>query len=405
VNQTVKAAVAVAAGDVLTGRVFNLTEGVVRAMTFNKFKWAAGVFLVAVAITGVGVGRWTMNTASAEPGDRKKVAVAAEPDPQPPAKAEPIAAGEAKPGPQEAKVDEPDPVAPKKSREFVVTRPVGTWVREIVADGASIRMALKIDEDRLTVMTEQASGNQRVTISAEADYAINKESTLYGVITSVDVDGTVGDQELLKMEQVGIGQPFAVRFRLDGDSLTLKDFRGFGAGVDMNNNDVAAQASLFLGRYTRADGKAPAKPSPRRIRGGGGFRADPAVPLHGPVPGRADSGPSYSSQRPVDRPVHGVAGSPDAIEPPSDGDVLKAISRPAGVVLDGVTIIKNRVASKMEELRFYPFVGPARLNKSQWECTVYFTETTVSEEPFPVAVKKPRAQTVHMDTQQLVLAK
>jgi hypothetical protein len=253
-------------------------------------------------------------------------------------------------------------------------------------------MTLKIDEDRLTVVSEQAGGNQRVTITAEADYAINKESTLYGVITSVDVDGTIPEKDLLTYEQAGIGQPFAVRFRLDGDSLTLKDFRGFGIGVDSHNNDLAAQVAIFLGRYAKADGKAPAKPAPRRLRGTTGRSDVPPAP----VPGTPylPAGPSSSSQLPVRPPVRGVAAGPDAIEPPSDRDVLSELPRPAGPFRDDIVIVKDRIASKSAGPRFYPCVGPARLNRSQWECKVYFTETG-----------KPRVQTVYLDTEQLVLAK
>jgi hypothetical protein len=289
-----------------------------------------------------------------------------------------------KPGPPVA--DEPGEPGPKKPREFVVTRPVGTWVREIVAEGGSIRMTLKIDEDRVTVVSEQAGGPHRVTITAEADYAINKESILYGVITSMDVDGAIPDKDLLTYEQAGIGQPFAVRFRLEGDSLTLKDFRGFGVGMH-SGQEADAGIAMICGRYVKSDGKAPAKPATRRLRGG-----DPLIAP--PTRGRSDAGPSSSSHLQA--------------EPPADRDVLKALPRPARGVpyahetfRDDVVIVKDRIASKTETPRFYPYVGPARLNKSQWECKVYFTETTTSGEPFPAVVKKPRVQTVYLDTEQL----
>ena len=265
VNETVKAAVAVAAGDVLTGRVFNLTEGVVRAMTLNKLKWAASVLLVAVALTGVGVGRWTMNTASAEPGDKKRV-TAAEPE-LPPAKAEPVAAGEAKPGPPAIPGDEPDEKPAAKPRQFVVTKPLGTWVREVTGYG---RVTLRFDDDRLYGVGEITADNKRFTVSVEADYGINKESLVFGVVTSVECD----EPEIgLELEMLMPGQPFAFRFRADDQTLTVKELKGLGLGLDKNKGDELAELGIFVaGRYTAADAarpvpKAPSKPAPRRPRG------------------------------------------------------------------------------------------------------------------------------------------
>ena len=148
-------------------------------MALNKLKWVAATLLLVAALTGVGVGRWTANV-TAEPGDKKK-AIAVEPT----VPALPVAAAEGKPGPAvEPNIDEP-PVA-KKGREFVVSRPAGTWIRELSMREATIRFTMRFDDDRLICTVDQSAGGIKGSFVIEADYSINKESTLYGVITSVD---------------------------------------------------------------------------------------------------------------------------------------------------------------------------------------------------------------------------
>src|SRR5205823_6620274 len=84
-----RAAVAVAAGDPLakelvSERVFSLTDGVVRTMIGTKLKIAVGVGFLAVALLGLGLGRLTVGTAEANPaGDKKAVPLAGKPAAKP----------------------------------------------------------------------------------------------------------------------------------------------------------------------------------------------------------------------------------------------------------------------------------------------------------------------------------
>lgn len=287
---TVRAAVAVAAGDVIAGvvsaRTVSLTEGVVRTMALNKLKWIAAAALLVVALTGVGIGRWTADTLNAEPADKKKKAAAKEPDEPTAAPGALIGAGvgraDAAPA-QVAPADEP-PVG-KKSREFVVTGPAGTWIRELSMNGASMRFTMHFQEDRMLCIVEQAGSGMAVTFTVEADYSINKESTVYGVITSLDVElpqhGKNDDEfkQLLAIETIAVGQPFAFQFRQDAGSLTVKHFRGFGIGMaEKADGELSMLAAAISGRYTNANAQRQG-PAPRPTT-----RPLPRVPNRAPAP-------------------------------------------------------------------------------------------------------------------------
>jgi RNA polymerase sigma factor (sigma-70 family) len=421
-TNTVRAAVAAAAGDVLAGlvsdRTVTLTEGVVRAMTVNKLKWAAGALVVAAALAGVGVGRWSANTASAEPADGKRKPVDAEPDQPPPdraARGEPVPAAEGKPGP-DARPGDDEAKPARRAKEFVVTRPVGTWVREVAGVG---RITLRFDEDRLYGTGEIAADGKRAIVIVEADYSFNKESTVYGVITSFECDLP---DEGAELEALLPGQPFAFRVRADEASLTVKDLKALGFGFDKDTNNGLAEVFLAIaGRYVPADPqraapRPPARPAPRARNRSAAPAYEAPVPLAPTpngvqplpqsgvpvVPNNLPPPPGAAKASPQKKVYSAVVG-PAAGAPPSDREVLQALPRAAA--RDDVAIVKNRIADETDPPRYYPLIGVARLNRSRWECKVYFTEVVRADEPFPTVTRKPRVEVVHLDQKQLVLDK
>ncbi len=461
IGDTARAAVAAAAGDGLAGlvsdRTVSLTEGVVRAMTVNKLKWAAGALLVAAALAGVGVGRWTANTASADPGDKKRPPAAAEldqpPDPKPadPVIGAAVGAAIAKPGPMIPPA-EPDAAKPaRRVHEFVVARPIGTWVREVDAD---TRITATFDEDRLTATAEFPDSGERVTLTIDADYSINKESVAFGVITGVECSAT--NQEPGAAWQQLVGQPFAFGFRADGEVLAVKDVRFAAVNRADGSNQLGGALAAIQGRYYATE-KATVrpqkpKPAPRSRRAPPtnfdapylpppgtvlpgqvqpapsqpGYPALPGqpgapVPNSGPpalppadphlTPERIHGGIMKATEPPKPSPgkkVYSAVIGPTAGGPPSDRDVLRALPTTAcrksdDVARDDIVIVKNRVADETDPPRFYPMIGPARLNRSRWECQVYYTETTRSESPYPTQTKKPRVEIVQLDQKQLVI--
>lgn len=97
-------------------------------------------------------------------------------------------------------------------------------------------------------------------------------------------------------------------------------------------------------------------------------------------------------------------------DPPSDGEILRALpKRTRGVPYvyeefrDDIVIVKNRIVDKIDPPRFFPLVGMAQLHHCHWECGVYFTETVQSSWPFPAYIKKPRVQVIYIDKDHLHL--
>jgi hypothetical protein len=148
--------------------------------------------------------------------------------------------------------------ADRGDTKFTISKPVGTWVREADVSNATCRLVLTVTDDRLTLKVDLKNGHQTSALRLDADYAINKESCLFGVIDSCDATSshTNDTSELAKVS----GQPFSVRFRAEGDGLTLKDFKGFGVGmVETASKEMAPVLAVLCGRYTKVD---PSKPLP-----------------------------------------------------------------------------------------------------------------------------------------------
>ncbi|MFL5340620.1 MAG: sigma-70 family RNA polymerase sigma factor [Gemmataceae bacterium] len=106
-------------------------------------------------------------------------------------------------------------------------------------------------------------------------------------------------------------------------------------------------------------------------------------------------------------PQRTVVATDDA---PSDAEILRALpavpaNLPEGWQLfrDNVSIVKERITDRIEEARFYPLVGPARLRHTHWKCTVHFTEMLRGQMPYPFEVKKDRVEVVYIDRELLLI--
>ncbi len=135
--------------------------------------------------------------------------------------------------------------------------PTGEWVREFppckvsvtVEEGHRLRAAI-------SGQIEELPAEYLIT----ADYHITQDSILYGVITSAEI--RVGSDKPEDQMQVGwiaswfFDQPFALRYRLDQEALTVKDLK---IGQLPNHAELAeALARFAVGRYH------PPKPAPPR---------------------------------------------------------------------------------------------------------------------------------------------
>jgi hypothetical protein len=121
-----------------------------------------------------------------------------------------------------------------------------------------------------------------VYLGLEADYSVTHDYVLYGVITGAEVSDDA--PELVKQLATLTDQPFSVRYRLDGDVLTVKDVKF----ADLRAED--AELRLLVGRYRRVVSAErprpePVEPSPRptRRRPAPAAQLTPAPPLVEPA--------------------------------------------------------------------------------------------------------------------------
>jgi hypothetical protein len=88
-----------------------------------------------------------------------------------------------------------------------------------------------------------------------------------------------------------------------------------------------------------------------------------------------------------------AGGVPQALDPPSDDEVVRTLERShpveGGFPLlhevqrNNVVIRKDLIAEYVDPPRFYPLVGPAQLHHAHYKCTVYFTEVKRVGWPVP----------------------
>jgi hypothetical protein len=189
----------------------------------------------------------------------------------------------------------------------VVSRPVGTWVREVVTqngnDETPVRVTVKFDEDRLTIRLVGAIDRQAVEQVLEADYSITKDSVVFGVITSYDMRVPAGGRlppNVVVSEEDYVDQPFTFRFRVDGGTLTLKELRLPG----VTKPNAAEIGQLLGGRFSTGtdDPLAPNAQPPAKGRG-------PSI-----VPSRVR--PSAPNQQPIIPPPPSVGVAPSSAPVP-----------------------------------------------------------------------------------------
>jgi RNA polymerase sigma factor (sigma-70 family) len=243
-------------------RVFPLTNGVVRAMIGTKLKVAFGVGLLVAAMLGLALGRSAVGTAEANPGEAKKVLPA---DKGGPGKTAANDKGKAE---AEEKVDAA-PAGP--GNELVVRRPLGSFTREVAPFG---RGTLTFTETRLHIRAAVSLDGFTFTLTADADYSVNRESMVYGIITEVDVNNIGGGDEaaeLALLAGMATDIPFAFRIRVEDESIVIKDIKFGPLGSPLfaelvgKDNEAKQILSLIGGKY-KIDPNPDRNPAPPAAR-------------------------------------------------------------------------------------------------------------------------------------------
>jgi RNA polymerase sigma factor (sigma-70 family) len=284
-NTMSRAAIALAAGDPIfkefvTARVSSLTEGVVRAMIATNLKIVLGLGFLVVALLGLGLGRLTVGTADAANPDDKKL-LAANPAAPPKSAKEQKAKADAEP--------EAAAVAPTgPGHDLIVRRPLGSYTREVTPYG---RATLTFTENRIHLAATIRIEKVTFTVTADADYNLNRESMVYGIITGADIAGPFDEDEAAEVAllvALANDMPFAFRVRTDDEAITIKDIKAGPIGSPLfvelignkgEVNELAMFTSLACGRY-KAD------PNPER-----------QPPLPAPKANPNGSGPKFRRQQ------------------------------------------------------------------------------------------------------------
>jgi len=127
-------------------------------------------------------------------------------------------------------------------------KPLGVWRRSVKSGSIEFR----IEQDHLKAIIIREDGKRRLKVDFRADYALSKDGVLFGLVTSAAADGGKGDDafplaDVLTIEKALIDAPFSIRFRVDGDTLTVKDFRIGVLGGQLTEEELP----LYMGRYQK----------------------------------------------------------------------------------------------------------------------------------------------------------
>jgi hypothetical protein len=97
-------------------------------------------------------------------------------------------------------------------------------------------------------------------------------------------------------------------------------------------------------------------------------------------------------------------------DPPSPDEVMMALPDEVGggwtflaeTQRNNVRITVEPMVDRMDECRFYPLVGPAKLHHCHYKCTVYYDKVIRSDWPVPFRHKDETIQVVYIDHDHLI---
>jgi len=116
------------------------------------------------------------------------------------------------------------------------------------------------------------------------------------------------------------------------------------------------------------------------------------------------------SKVPILDPIEGEHAPIICLDPPSPDEVIRALPDKtsggfaflAETQRNNVRIVVEPIVDKLEECRFYPLVGPARLHKCHYKCTIYYDKVIRSTWPIPFTHKDETVEVVYIDHDYLI---
>lgn len=115
---------------------------------------------------------------------------------------------------------------------------------------------------------------------------------------------------------------------------------------------------------------------------------------------------------PILDPVEGDNAPLYCLDPPTPDEVIRAL--PEGVTgaggfafiaesnLNNVRMVIEPMVDRVDECRFYPLVGPARLHHCHYKCIVYFDKVRRSDWPVPFTFEDQSQEVVYIDHDHLI---
>jgi hypothetical protein len=113
---------------------------------------------------------------------------------------------------------------------------------------------------------------------------------------------------------------------------------------------------------------------------------------------------------PILDPVEGENAPLFCLDPPTPDEVIRSLpDKAAGgfaflaeTARNNVRIVVEPIVDRVDECRFYPLVGPARLHHCHYKCTVYYDKTIRSSYPVPFTFEDETQEVVYIDHDHLI---
>lgn len=113
---------------------------------------------------------------------------------------------------------------------------------------------------------------------------------------------------------------------------------------------------------------------------------------------------------PILDPVEGEHAPIFCQDPPSPDEVMRALPNEtsggwpfiAETSRNNVKMVVEPIVDRMDDCRFIPLVGPARLHHCHYKCTIYYDKVIRSDWPVPFRHPDETSQVVYIDHDHLI---
>lgn len=113
---------------------------------------------------------------------------------------------------------------------------------------------------------------------------------------------------------------------------------------------------------------------------------------------------------PILDPVEGENAPIFCLDPPTPDEVMRSLPDPtvngyaflAETTRNNVRIVVEPLVDRLDECKFVPLVGPARLHHCHYKCIVYYDKTLRSQWPIPFTHTDETQEVIYIDHDHLI---